>query len=101
MLYLLIFPTKILAPKLASIAFSLRPEEALLVLTLKKLVWNFFIISILFCYMDYLHLLLLCLKLRQFQFQFQIKIPELIALLNSTFINHILLLVMNIIYSCT
>ena len=29
-----IFPTKILVPKLVNIAFSLRPEEALLVLTL-------------------------------------------------------------------
>ena len=34
-----IFPNKILVPKLVSIAFSLRPEEALLVLTLWKLVW--------------------------------------------------------------
>ena len=39
------FPTKILAPKLVSIAFYLRPEETLLVLTSQKLFW---IISSLF-----------------------------------------------------
>ena len=34
-----IFPIIILASKLASLAFSLRPEETLLVLTSQKLVW--------------------------------------------------------------
>ena len=37
-----IFPVKILVSELASITFSLRPEEALLVLTLQKPVWIHF-----------------------------------------------------------
>ena len=38
------FSTKILVPKLVSIAFSLRPEELLLVLTTLQLVWIYFFI---------------------------------------------------------
>ena len=36
------FPTKILAPDVVSIAFSFRPEEALLMMTSQKLVWIYF-----------------------------------------------------------